>query len=69
MIPIAVHVSMPPAPLIDLKAIERDPSIVIDSAFDGSKRRRRAVIMFVLIVVVIFGGLFAALGASYAHHG
>jgi hypothetical protein len=69
-IPVAVHYSSaPPPPLLDVAAILRDQSIVVDAAFDGRKRRRRAVLVFALFVLVVFGSLFAALGASYAHHG
>jgi hypothetical protein len=58
----------PPRPVLDLKAIERDKSIVIDDMFDGRKRRRKAVIVFSFFLLVIFGGLFALLWRSYQPH-
>src|SRR5258708_2612725 len=64
VLPIPVSLS----PVLDLKAIERDVHIEVDSALDGSKRKRRIVIFVVLFILVVFGGMFALLADSYAPH-
>lgn len=60
--------SAAPAPVLDLKAIERDTTIVIDDAFDGRRRRTRMAIFFTLFLLALFGGLFAMLWRSYLPH-
>jgi hypothetical protein len=57
---------VPPAPILNVAAIERDVHIHVDGGLDGSKRRFRLVLTLVLLLVVAFGGLFAALAQSYA---
>jgi hypothetical protein len=57
-----------PRPVLDLKAIERDTSIVIDDAFDGRRRRRKMALLFSLFLLIVFGGLFALLWRSYQPH-
>jgi hypothetical protein len=56
-------------PTLDLAAINRDTSIQVDDALDGSKRKRRLALTFVLLLLVVFGGLFGALAHSYTPHG
>jgi hypothetical protein len=62
------HYSMPPAPLLDVAAIERDIPLGIDVPFNGARRRRRLTIFVVLALLAIFGGLFALLANSYTPH-
>jgi hypothetical protein len=54
---------------MDVAAIERsvssDPDI---HAFDGRHRRLRTLLTVFSVLIVVFGGLFAALAASYTHH-
>jgi hypothetical protein len=64
----AIPVSYAPAPILDVKAIEGDTSIVVDSALDGSRRKRNLVILVVVFILAVFGGLFALLADSYAPH-
>jgi hypothetical protein len=66
-IPVAVSLA-PRAPVLDIKAIERDTNIVVDGALDGSRRKRRLALTFAFFLIVIFGGLFAALAYSYQPH-
>jgi hypothetical protein len=61
--------SMPPAPLLDVEAINREIPLSLDMrAFDGRRRRRRNVILFVVGLLVIFGALFGLLADSYTPH-
>jgi hypothetical protein len=64
----AIPVSLGPAPVLDVRAIELDTSIQVDAALDGSRRKRNLVIVIVLLILAVFGGLFAMLAQSYAHH-
>jgi hypothetical protein len=67
--PVAAYSLTPPAPLLDVEAIERDIPIDFDiRAFDGTRRRRRNVILFVVFLLVFFGGMFALLVDSYTPH-
>ncbi len=66
-IPVAVSLA-PQAPVLDVKAIERDVNIEVDGALDGRKRRRRLLLSFTFLLVAVFGGLFAALARSYQPH-
>ena len=59
---------MPPAPLLDVKAIERDVQLDFKNPFDGARRRRRMAVFLVIALLAIFGGLFALLAESYAPH-
>lgn len=64
---VAHPVSLAPAPLLDVEAINREIPIDIDMApFDGRRRRRRMLTLFVLALLLVFGGLFAMLAQSYA---
>ena len=60
-------ITVAPAPLLDVAAIERDVPLDLDiRGFDGGRRRRRMVVLFVLGLLLVFGGLFAMLAASYS---
>jgi hypothetical protein len=59
---------VPQAPLLDLKAIERDIPIDFDNPFDGRRRRRRMGALLIVALLAIFGGLFALLAESYTPH-
>jgi hypothetical protein len=65
----AIPMSVSQAPVLDVKAIERDVHIEIDSALDGRKRKRRLVIMVVVFILLVFGGMFGMLAQSYSHQG
>jgi hypothetical protein len=55
---------------LEIEAIIRDVPMDADIlAFDGRRRRRTMIILFVVAVLLIFGGMFAMLAMSYAHHG
>jgi hypothetical protein len=54
---------------LDVKAIERDTSIVVDSALDGRNRRLKLILTFVFGIVVVFALLGFALVRSYAPQG
>jgi hypothetical protein len=55
---------------LEIEAIIRDVPMDADiRAFDGRRRRRTMIILFVVAIVLVFGGMFAMLAASYAHHG
>jgi hypothetical protein len=60
--------TVPPAPLLDVKAIERDVQLDFKNPFDGARRRRRMAAFLVVALLAIFGGLFALLAESYAPH-
>jgi hypothetical protein len=60
--------SMPPAPLLDVAAIERDVPLDVNNPFDGARRRRRMAVFVVIAMLAIFGGLFALLADSYTPH-
>jgi len=60
--------SMPPAPLLDVAAIERDVPLDFNNPFDGARRRRRMAVFVVIALLAIFGGLFALLADSYTPH-
>ena len=60
--------SQPPAPLLDVAAIERDIPLDFTTPFDGQRRRRRMAIFVVFALIAIFGGLFALLADSYTPH-
>jgi hypothetical protein len=64
-IPVTVASLSPRAPIFDVKAIERDVTVVVDGALDGSKRRLRLGLTFAFILLAVFGGLFFALAQSY----
>jgi hypothetical protein len=57
----------PPAPLLDVRAIERDVPLDFDNPFDG-RRKRKVVVLMVVALLAVFGGLFALLAQSYASH-
>ncbi len=61
--------AQPQGATLDVKQIERDVHVEIDTALDGGRRKRRLVILVVLFVLIVFGGLFAMLAQSYAPHG
>ncbi|MGH7296374.1 MAG: hypothetical protein ACRELB_15650, partial [Polyangiaceae bacterium] len=67
---LAPHPSeMPPAPLLDVAAIERDIPLDLDMrGMSGQRRRRRNIVLFVLGLLIVFGGLFALLADSYRPH-
>ena len=65
---IAPVYSQPPAPLLDVAAIERDIPLDFNNPFDGRRRRRRMAIFVVFALIAIFGGLFALLADSYTPH-
>jgi hypothetical protein len=55
---------------LEIEAIIRDVPMDADIlAFDGRRRRRTMIILLVVAIVLVFGGMFAMLAASYAHHG
>jgi hypothetical protein len=58
----------PYAPLLDVKAIERDVPNDFDNPFDGRRRRRRLGAFLVVALLAVFGGLFALLAQSYTPH-
>jgi hypothetical protein len=58
----------PPAPLLDVAAIERDIPLDFNNPFDGARRRRRMAWFVVVALLAIFGGLFALLADSYTPH-
>ena len=61
--------TVPPAPLLDVKAIERDVPLDFDMrGFDGRRRRRRMVVLLRIALLLLFGGLFALLADSYTPH-
>ncbi len=60
--------SMPPAPLLDVAAIERDIPLDFNNPFNGARRRRRMAIFVFVALLAIFGGLFALLADSYTPH-
>jgi hypothetical protein len=60
--------SMPPAPLLDVAAIERDVPLDFNNPFNGARRRRRMAVFVVVALLAIFGGLFALLADSYTPH-
>jgi hypothetical protein len=60
--------SMPPAPLLDVAAIERDVPLDFNNPFDGARRRRRMAWSVALVLLAIFGGLFALVAQSYTPH-
>ncbi len=64
----AIPVSYGPAPVLDVRAIELDKSISVDSALDGSRRKRNLVIVITILILAVFGGLFAMLAQSYSPH-
>ena len=64
----AIPITYSRPPMLDVKAIERDTSISVDSALDGSKRKRNLAIIVTILILAIFGGLFAMLAQSYAPH-
>jgi len=53
---------------IDIRAIERDPSIVVEGALDGKNRRLRLILTFLFAIIVVFAVLGFALIRSYAPH-
>jgi hypothetical protein len=53
---------------LDVAAIERDTSIVVDDALNGRSRRRRLVLALVFLFVALFGVLGYAVARSYAPH-
>ncbi len=53
---------------LDVAAIERDASIVVDDALNGQRRRRRLVLALVFLFVALFGALGYAVARSYAPH-
>ncbi len=62
-------VSVPPAPLLDVEAIERDIPIDLDMLpFDGRRRRRRNIILFTFLLLAAFGTLAWLLASSYMPH-
>ena len=60
--------SMPPAPLLDVAAIERDIPLDFNNPFNGARRRRRMALFVFVALLAIFGGLFALLADSYTPH-
>jgi hypothetical protein len=60
--------TVPPAPLLDVKAIERDVQLDFKNPFDGARRRRRMAVFLVIALLAIFGGLFGLLADSYSPH-
>jgi hypothetical protein len=67
-IPIAIGSIAPRPAVLDVRAIERDTSISVDGAIDGSKRKRKVFFTFAFVLIAVFGGLFAALARSYQPH-
>ena len=61
-------VMTPQAPLLDVRAIDRDIRIDFDNPFDGRRRRRRMGALMVVVLLALFGGLFALLAQSYTPH-
>jgi len=53
---------------LDVKAIERDPTIIVVGGIDGRVRRRKLILAFVAFLLVVFGGLGYLLAESYAPH-
>jgi hypothetical protein len=51
---------------LDIRAIERDTSIVVDGALDGRNRRLKLILTFVFALIAVFAGLGFALIKSYA---
>ncbi|MGH7437321.1 MAG: hypothetical protein ACRENE_16715 [Polyangiaceae bacterium] len=64
----AIPITYSRPPMLDVRAIERDTSIDVDSALDGSKRKRNLGIIVTILILAVFGGLFAMLAQSYAPH-
>jgi BMFP domain-containing protein YqiC len=64
----AIPITYSRPPMLDVKAIERDTSIDVDLALDGSKRKRNIAIIVTILILALFGGLFAMLAQSYAPH-
>jgi hypothetical protein len=60
--------SMPPAPLLDVAAIERDIPLDFNNPFNGARRRRRMAVFVFVALLAIFGGLFALVADSYTPH-
>jgi hypothetical protein len=60
--------TVPPAPLLDVKAIERDVQLDFENPFDGARRRRRMAVFLVIALLAVFGGLFGLLADSYSPH-
>jgi hypothetical protein len=60
--------SMPPAPLLDVAAIERDVPLDVNNPFNGARRRRRMAVFVAVVLLAIFGGLFALVAESYTPH-
>jgi hypothetical protein len=55
---------------LDIEELTRNVPIDADiRAFDGRRRKRTMIILLVVGIVIIFGGMFAMLAESYAHHG
>jgi hypothetical protein len=66
--PVAMS-TMPPAPLLDVAAINRDIPLDFDMrGMSGPRRRRRNIVLFMVALIVVFGGLFALLADSYRPH-
>ena len=59
----------PPAPVLDVAAIERDVHIPIDRALDGRRRQRRVVTTVALLIALTLGSFVVALVYSYASRG
>ncbi len=53
---------------LDVAAIERDTSIVVDDALNGRSRRLRLVLILALFLVAVFGCLGFMLVKSYSPH-
>jgi hypothetical protein len=66
--PVRTVVATPYAPLLDVKAIERDMPNDFNNPFDGRRRRRRLGAFVIVMLLAVFGGLFALLAESYTPH-
>jgi hypothetical protein len=75
--PYAAAIAPPPGSIrpraatgLDIEELTRNVPMDADIlAFDGRRRKRTMIIFFVVAVVLLFGGMFAMLAESYAHHG
>jgi hypothetical protein len=60
--------TMPPAPLLDVDAIERDVPLDFNNPFDGRRRRKRMAVFLFFALLAIFGGLAYLVADSYTPH-